>query len=168
MRRSLILPAVSIAAFAWGLSADTAAGADKQVYYTITLQEGRLGAAPPSAGGSVAKVDGFTVKQGVKPMTYKLDPVFVKSWSTSAAPRPLDGPMFRVHDDKNSGAATGINRMVIVTNVSGGCTVGKRYPTATLAGGGKRFVLTDVRITGCSRAGPEEQITFVYGSLGIQ
>ena len=29
----------------------------------------------------VAKVDGFTVKQGVKP--YKLDRVFVNSWSTS-------------------------------------------------------------------------------------
>lgn len=48
------------------------------------------------------------------------------------------------------------------------CRVGATYPRLELAGGGKRHVLEDVRVTSCGRSGgsPEESITFVYGKLG--
>jgi hypothetical protein len=246
--------ATALIAFA----ATGAAAAAEQPYYTITFQEGRLAAAPPSsstppsaapapgsavekwqpakphAQESVSKVDGFTVKQGVTPVTVKLDRVYVKSWSSSggvdASPKGLDVDWdvaeYRAGDGGNarpigtsdltmkrgtspaagaaptvtvggtrteaiggpiigtaigraagqpakpyvpSSAAQGINRLIIVTTAAGGCTAGKRYPLATMAGGGKRYEFSDVTITGCGRsAGPEEQITFVYGKMVVK
>lgn len=52
------------------------------------------------------------------------------------------------------------------------CRVGAAYPRLELAGGGRRYVLEDVRVASCGRSGggsdegPEESITFVYGKLG--
>ena len=155
------------------------AGQD-EVYYTITFQEGRAAAAP-GAGSAVvkwqptkphspepaSKIDDFTVKQGVKP--YKLDRVFVKSWSTSgdAALRPVgtsDLTMKRgTAPAADAPGPNDIRRLIIVTQATGGCTVGKSYSAAIMVGGGKRYELSDVTITDCGRgAGPEEQISLNY------
>ena len=48
------------------------------------------------------------------------------------------------------------------------CRVGARYPSIALSGGGKNYVLQDVQVVDCgssSAAGPEERITFVYGTV---
>lgn len=192
MRRSMIFAAASIAAVASALPA-TAAGdprvkpgtvltvdprdgraAGDQAYYTITFQEGRLGAAQPSASEPAAKVDSFTVKQGVKPYVhYKLDRVYVKSWSTSgdADAPPVGTSSLTMKRGTSPTGPTGphdIRRLIIVTNATGGCRAGKLYPAATMDGGGKSYTFTDVRITGCEAAGPEERITFVYGKVVVR
>jgi hypothetical protein len=53
---------------------------------------------------------------------------------------------------------------------SGPCQVGTRYPSMTLNGGGKSYVLQEVRVADCgtATAGPEEQITFVYGKVTVR
>ena len=63
----------------------------------------------------VAKVDGFTVKQGVRP--YKLDPVFVKSWSTSGdagtSPPPFRGGVRVASGDVNNAPVGGSETMTL-------------------------------------------------------
>jgi hypothetical protein len=63
----------------------------------------------------VSKVDGFTVKQGVKP--YKLDRVFVKSWSTSgdagSSPPPYRGGVSVASGDVNNAPVGGSETMTI-------------------------------------------------------
>jgi hypothetical protein len=50
------------------------------------------------------------------------------------------------------------------------CRIGARYPSLSLSGGGKDYLLQDVRVAACgdTAAGPEEQITFVYGRVTVR
>jgi hypothetical protein len=168
----MIFAAASIAVIASAIAAPVAAG--EQVYYTITFQEGRLGASQAGEQQSVAKVDSFTVKQGVKPYVhYKLDRVYVKSWSTSgdADAPPVGTSSLTMKRGTSPIGPTGphdIRRLIIVTNATGGCRAGALYAAATMDGGGKSYSFTDVRITGCEAAGPEERITFVYGKVVVR
>jgi hypothetical protein len=60
----------------------------------------------------------------------------------------------------------------LTVQASGGpCNVGARYPSITLTGGGKSYLLQDVQIADCgggSAAGPTEEITFVYGKVRVR
>ena len=58
---------------------------------------------------------------------------------------------------------------LIVLASSASCRVGARYPTLSLKGRGKTYVLQDLQVADCgSGAGPEEQITFVYGKVIVR
>jgi len=179
MRRSLPVAAISLAAIAWAAPPASAAGdtrakpgtvvkiktnesraaGEEKIYFTITLHD----------AASVAKVDSLTVKQSVKPYVhYKLDRVFVKSWSTSAGAAPIHYPggVTVASADVSGDSARDINRVAIIIQFKPGlCQVGKRYPSATMTGGGRTYTFADVTITACDREGPQEKITFVYGTL---
>jgi hypothetical protein len=110
----------------------------------------------------VSKIDGFTVKQGVKP--YKLDRVFVKSWSTSGdadSGRRLD--VAAVDGQPAAGQATGKRmhkplRMRMVydggsVTLSGRfpfCRVGTAYDSVAIGHGNERYEMQDVTVTACS------------------
>ena len=77
----------------------------------------------------VAKVEGFTVKQGVKP--YKLDRVFVKSWSTSGdagtSPPPLGGGVRVASGDVNDATVGADEKLAVGTGqTETGQATGKR------------------------------------------
>jgi len=149
MRRSLTPTAIFIAAVAWAMPA----ASKEHIYYTITLEEATV-------AGSVAKVDSFTVKQGVKPVKVRAQ------WKFATVMGPSGG--FNVDPDASRSA--GANRLVVVTRTTGQCQVGKRYPSATMEGGGKRYTLTGVRITGCARSSddggiPTETISLNFDKI---
>ena len=63
------------------------------------------------------------------------------------------------------------NGSLTVQASSGSCSVGARYPSLTLTGGGKSYLLQDVQIADCgggSAASPTEEITFVYGKVRVR
>jgi hypothetical protein len=57
----------------------------------------------------------------------------------------------------------------LILLASGPCRVGARYPSLTLNGRGKSYLLQDVQVADCgAAAGPEEQITFVYAKVTVR
>lgn len=157
MRRSP--PLIAAFSFATIAAAPAAAAGSEEVYFKITLTD-----------ATVARADSLTAAQGAQPyLSYKLDRVYVKSWSTSAGGPPpgfVGGVRVAAGDVNSAPRGGSINQLVAASiHPTGQCKVGRRFASATVEGGGKRYELRDVRIAGCKRAGSEEQITFVYGSM---
>lgn len=96
---------------------------------------------------SASKVDGFTVKQGVKPRQPALRRLFVKSWSTSgdASAERTHKPL-RVRMEYDRGSVTLNGRFPA-------CRVGAAYPTATIGQGDERYEMQDVTVAACSPDG---------------
>jgi len=70
-------------------------------------------------------------------------------------PRPVEAPL--AQDGSLVIAATGMP-----------CRIGARYPSLTLVGGGKSYLMEDVQVADCAASGPSEQITFVYGKVKVR
>lgn len=67
----------------------------------------------------------------------------------------------------DQGAPPPSGSLTVLAN-AGSCNLGARYPSLTLAGEGKAYLLEDVRVAGCAASGPSEEITFVYGKVRVR
>jgi hypothetical protein len=179
-----MLRAATAACLALPLIAAAAAG-EEQVYYKITLQDGRLSIAPapPAAGRNDGRLQQIELQSfqwavpdaqasGGHSMLGASDKVTVGGSQTESAQatgkrqhKPLRA---RMYYDVPQGTGPGI---LSVKASMQGCTVGKRYGGMQFAGGGKTYRLQDVRVESCgggTSASPTERITFVYGTLDIK
>jgi type VI protein secretion system component Hcp len=186
----------------------------------VYLSGALLGGSASKDGGQHLEVHSYqwgTASQAY--LKYKLDPVYVKSWSTSGdadAPPPSGGGNneMRMEDSAGgghqqsrsghsmlgaservtvggsqteSGQATGKRQhqpliargyydqatppprgtLTILASASA-CRVGARYPSLTLDGRGKSYLLQNLQIVECTDAGPQQQVTFVYGKVTVR
>ena len=179
-----MLRAATAACLALPLIAAAAAG-EEQVYYKITLQDGRLSIAPapPAAGRNDGRLQQIELQSfqwavpdaqasGGHSMLGASDKVTAGGSQTESGQatgkrqhKPLRA---RIYYDQPQGTGPGI---LSVKASLPGCTVGRRYGGMQFAGGGKTYRLRDVRVESCgggTSAAPTERITFVYGTLDIK
>ena len=116
----------------------------------IEVKSYSFGNAP---AGRANKVEGFTVKQGMKPA----DPKQYGEWIAD------------VEQPQGSGKGS---VWVRVASPWAACRVGVRYPSIELSDGTKRYVLQDVTVANCgglsAPAGqPAEAVAFYYNRIAF-
>jgi hypothetical protein len=119
-------------------------------------------------GTGVSKVDGFTVKQGVKSETRTTGRVTGLATDPSEPAATSGHSMLGASDRVTiGGARTESGPGTLTINGSfPGCKVGQHYPRAQLSDGSVRFTIDGVRVTSCGggRAGAQSA-SFSYARL---
>jgi len=180
MRRSSMIAAVSLAAVASGppAAAKPVIDNESKVFMQTRLLGGGAAApievqsiewGPAEAPQRVNKVEGFTVKQKVKPVGTS-DLTMKRGTGGAIVPGASDIVITGSRIPHPKGAAPPPPQGTLRIKVRFpwlACRVGKFYPKLIMGDPVKTYEFGDLTITGCA-SGPEERITFVYGKVELR